>query len=307
MALPTPITSSTFPLLLQPMLREVFGLTYERFDKIYPKIVDVKSTEKQFERDVLVVGPGLPQVKNEGSAVSYDGMAQSYYYDYRLTTYGLGLIVTREQIEDNLYDTIPKYKAKVMAERFAQFLDIQSTNLYNNAFASGTTYGDGKAWMVTNHPLYTGGLTGSNRLNPDANISELALEQSVIDVRSMTDDANIRIDARPKTLMIPIQEMFNTVRIVGSPLQSSTAQNAVNALRSRGFFQDDPIENIWLSSTAAWFIRTSVDNGPNMFMRRELEFTDDNVFDSENMKFKGTVRFSLGVTDWRGGYGSSGS
>ncbi|HDA7417747.1 TPA: hypothetical protein O5U36_002767, partial [Staphylococcus aureus] len=47
--------------------------------------------------------------------------------------------------------------------------------------------------------------------------------------------------------------------------------------------------------------------GLQLFERRALSFTQDNDFDTENAKAKCTMRFSVGWTDPRGLYGTSGA
>jgi len=65
--------------------------------------------------------------------------------------------------------------------------------------------------------------------------------------------------------------------------------------------------NNYLTDTDAWFIRTNVPKGMCWFQREEIDFSEDNDFDTDNMKYKGYERYSNGVGDFRGIFGSPGS
>jgi hypothetical protein len=72
-------------------------------------------------------------------------------------------------------------------------------------------------------------------------------------------------------------------------------------------FPDGITINHYLTDVDAWFVQTNVPNGLIRFTRRATEFGKDNDFDTENVKAKATVRFSVGWSDWRCLYGSPGA
>ena len=63
----------------------------------------------------------------------------------------------------------------------------------------------------------------------------------------------------------------------------------------------------YLTDTDAWFIRTNVPEGLKHFERRADEFTEDNDFDTDNLKYKAVARYSFGCTDVRSIFGSAGA
>jgi hypothetical protein len=64
--------------------------------------------------------------------------------------------------------------------------------------------------------------------------------------------------------------------------------------------------NNYLTDTDAWFIQTNAPNGLISYQRRALAMEDDSDFDTENMKFKSTERYSAGWGDFRSIYGNTG-
>ena len=57
-------------------------------------------------------GFGSAPTKGEGAAVSYDDAQESYTARYTAETVALAFAVTEEAMEDNLYDTFAKLRAK---------------------------------------------------------------------------------------------------------------------------------------------------------------------------------------------------
>jgi hypothetical protein len=65
--------------------------------------------------------------------------------------------------------------------------------------------------------------------------------------------------------------------------------------------------NHYLTDADAWGIKTNAPEGLICQTRRAVEFAQDNDFDTENAKMKGTIRKGYGWGDWRGIYWSSGA
>jgi hypothetical protein len=61
-----PVTRSTFPALLWPGIQAIFGQTYEKLDKEYTRIFDVRKSTKAYEKVTEATGLGLAAVKAEG-------------------------------------------------------------------------------------------------------------------------------------------------------------------------------------------------------------------------------------------------
>ena len=62
--------------------------------------------------------------------------------------------------------------------------------------------------------------------------------------------------------------------------------------------------NHFLTDTNAWFIMTDVPNGFKHFTRTALETSMDGDFDTGNVRYKARERYSFGVSDYLGIFGS---
>jgi len=299
------ITSGTFSKALWPGVNKWYGKAYDEFPVEWKDLFDTFTSRKAFEEDVQISSFGLAAIKPEGQSVAYDTEQQGFITRYTHIVYALGFMVTREAMEDDQYDVVAEKRARVLAFSMRQTKEIVGANVYNRAFNASFTGGDGVAMIVTNHPNSVGG-TWSNRLTTDANLSEAALEQAVIDMGKYTNDRGLRIAVMPKSLHIPVDLQFEAERIMKSQYRIGTSNNDVSALVSMGKFPSGVKINHYFTSTTAWFVRTQVQDSMKYFQRRDDNFEEDNSFDNETAKFKASARYSFGWTDPRGIYGTPG-
>jgi hypothetical protein len=299
------INSGSFAKALWPGVNAWYGKEYEEYPVEWNKLFDTYTSSRAFEEDVGISSFGLAVVKPEGSAISYDSEKQAFITRYQHVVYALGFVITREMMDDDQYDVVGQRKAQGLAFSMRQTKEIVGANVYNRAFNTSYTGGDGKAMIVSDHPNLAGG-TSSNVIGTAADLSEAALEQACIDIAGFTNDRGLLIGVRPEALILPRQSVFEAKRILQSTGRVDTANNDLNALKEMGLIPK-VVVNHYLTDTDAWFIRTNVKNGLKYFERRKDEFNMDNDWDTENAKFKATSRYSFGWTDWRSIYGSPGA
>lgn len=297
-----PINTGNFGELLEPGLRVVYGDAYNNYQEEYSRVFDVKTSSQANEEDLSITGFGPTVVKSEGGSVSYDIAYQGYKKTYTHVTYGLGFIVTREMVEDDLYRKIVAMP-QALAKSVRDSVELLAANIFNNGF-TGNDQSDGKDLFDTSRPLVGGG-TWQNKPTTAADLSVTSLEQAFIDIADYVNDRGLKIFAQPKTLIVPKEEAWQAQIILNSMQMPGTTNNDINP--ARNVFPGGVVVMHWLTDTNAWFIKTDVPNGLTFFWRRKPEFTRDNDFDSENAKFKTTYRCSVGSTDPRGCYGNSGS
>lgn len=293
------------PKLLWPGVHAVWGQSYAQYGIEYTDLFDQLTSEQAYEEDYQVTGYGLAPIKTEGGAVTYDSEIGGIVSRYTHIAYALGYIVTHEELVDNLYEKVSNRRAGRNAVSMAQTIENIAANVYNRAFNSSYTFGDGVELCSASHPFVVGG-TGSNLLVPAADLSELALEDLTIQIMGTTDDKGLLFKVMPRSLIIARQEFYNANRILQTIQQSGTANNDINVLRSVNAFPEGVKVNHYLTAPHAWFIRTNCPNGMQMFWRERPTFTQDNDFDTMNAKAKSYMRFSVGMTDWRSVFGSNG-
>ena len=168
------ITTGSHPKALWPGVYAWFGAKYAEHPSQYTKLFDVKTSTQNYEEIVEQTGFGLAPVKAEGSSTAYDSHAQGAVSRGTNVAYSLGYIVTREELADNKYEAVAMQRAASLAFSMAQTRENVGANVYNRAFNSQFTGGDGKELLATDH----GSLSGdqSNTLATAAYFSEAALE-----------------------------------------------------------------------------------------------------------------------------------
>jgi len=270
---------------------------------------EVENSDRAFEEEVLFTGFGTAPTKGEGASVSYDDAQESYSARYTAETIALAFAVTEEAMEDNLYDTFAKLRAKGLARAMANTKQVKAANIYNNGFSD--TIGDGAAFFSASHPTISDGLQ-SNLLGA-ADLSEATLETALTTAQKTKDDRGILIGASVVSLHIPVDYWAVADKILSSPGNTGTSAasanpntNAINAIRNMGMVPEGYYINRRFTDTDAWFVKTDVPNGTKMFVRSPLQTKMEPDFDTGNLRFKARERYSFGVSDWRGWYGSAG-
>ena len=291
---------------LLPGLNALFGLEYAKYGEEAAEIFETESSDRSFEEETKLSGFGAAPVKNEGAAISYDNAQEAWTARYNHETISMGFSVTEEAIEDNLYDSLSARYTKALARAMAYTKQVKGAAILNTAFTAGTTYGDGQTLCSTAHPLVSGG-TNSNRPTTGADLNETSLEAAVIQIAGWTDERGLLIAAKPRKLVLPADLQFVATRVLDSELRPNTADNDINALRTNGTIPDGYTVNHYLTDTNAWFLLTDVPNGLKHFVRTPMQTSMDADFDTGNSRYKARERYSFGVSDPLGVFGSPGA
>ena len=291
---------------LLPGLNALFGLEYKKYGEEHKEIFESETSDRSFEEETKLSGFSAAPVKNEGAAMAYDNAQEAWTARYTHETIAMGFSLTEEAIEDNLYDSLSARYTKALARAMAYTKQVKAAAILNNAFASGVTYGDGQVLCSTSHPLVNGG-TNSNRPTTPADLNETSLEAAVIQIAAWTDERGLLIAAKPNKLIIPPALQFVATRILETELRVSTADNDINALKNNGSIPGGYAINHYLTDTNAWFLTTDVPNGLKHFTRTPMSTSMDADFDTGNSRYKARERYSFGVSDPLGIFGSPGA
>jgi len=290
---------------LLPGLNALFGLEYKKYEDEHAEIYETENSERSFEEEVKLSGFGAAPVKNEGSAISYDNAQESFTARYNHETIAMGFAITEEAMEDNLYDSLSSRYTKALARAMAYTKQVKAAYPLNAGFGAYES-GDGVSLFSTSHPLVSGGVN-SNRPTVGVDLNETSLEAAVIQIADWTDERGLLIAARPRKLIVPPDLMFVAQRILATELRPATADNDINALKSMGVIPEGFSVNHYLTDTNAWFLMTDVPNGMKHFVRAPLETSMDGDFDTGNVRYKARERYSFGVSDPLGIFGSPGA
>jgi len=290
---------------LLPGLNALFGLEYKRYAEEHKEIYETETSERSFEEEVKLSGFAAAPVKNEGAAIAYDNGQEAWTARYTHETIAYGFSITEEAMEDNLYDSLSARYTKALARSMAYTKQIKAAYPLNNGFTSYNS-GDGVTLFSTQHPLVSGGYN-SNRPSTNTDLNETSLEAAVIQIAAWTDERGLLIAARPRKLIVPTANMFVATRLLETELRPGSADNDINALKNNGSIPEGYTVNHFLTDPNAWYLTTDVPNGMKHFVRSPLATSMDGDFDTGNARYKARERYSFGVSDPLGIFGSPGS
>ena len=289
---------------LLPGLNALFGMEYAKYGEEHKEIFEQETSDRSFEEETKLSGFSAAPVKDEGSAIEYDNAQEAWTARYTHETVAMGFSVTEEAVEDNLYDSLSARYTKALARAMAYTKQVKGAAILNDAFS--TTYGDGVALCSTAHPLVSGG-TNSNTPATAADLNETSLEAAVIQIGGWTDERGLLIAARPRKLVIPSNLQFVATRLLETEGRVNTADNDLNALKNNGSIPEGYAVNHYLTDTDVWFLMTDVPNGLKHFVRAPMSTSMDADFDTGNSRYKARERYSFGVSDPLGVFGSPGA
>ena len=290
---------------LLPGLNALFGLEYEKYEEEHKMLYETEGSERSFEEEQKLSGFGAAPVKTEGAGITYDTAQESFTARYDHETIALGFSITEEAIEDNLYDALSARYTKALARAMAYTKQVKAAALLNNGF---TTYlsGDGVTLFSASHPTVGGGVN-ANIPAVASDLNETSLEDAVINIAAWTDERGLLIAARPRKLCIPPALQFVATRLLETEKRVGTADNDINAIRSNGSIPEGYGVNHYFTDPNAWFLTTDIPNGLKHFERVALSNSMDGDFDTGNVRYKSRERYSFGVSDPLGIYGSPGT
>jgi hypothetical protein len=293
---------------LLPGLNALFGLEYKKYGEEHKEIFDTESSDRSFEEETKLSGFGAAPVKSEGAAIAYDNAQEAWTARYTHETIAMGFAITEEAMEDNLYDSLASRYTKALARGMAYTKQVKAAGILNQGFtgSGNPTYGDGQVLFSTAHPLVSGGVN-SNRPTVGADLNETSLEAAVIQIAAWTDERGLLIAAKPRKLIVPPALMFVATRLLETELRVATADNDINALKNMNSIPEGYAVNHFLTDNNAWFLCTDVPNGLKHFVRTPMSTGMDGDFDTGNVRYKARERYSFGVSDPLGIFGSPGA
>lgn len=283
-------------------------------------IFNVHPSKKAYEDAVHYAGFAPAQPKNEGEAVVYDNLIQGGTRRYVHQTYGLGVRMSYELMQDDQTGMMEQSpKGLVQSHIFAQ--EQTAANVFNLGFsATGTITDDGVSLFNNQHPLLggvaatnvapgvgsfsTAAGTYPNRPQTDADLSFTALQYGTMSFQRMPNARGLVVAVRPKHLRIPPELEFIAIELLGSAGKPYTSDNEVNALISTGLSYEI---NSYFTSPSGWFLTGNKDEHRLMFFERQPIYGDyDRDFDQQALKFLAISRYSAGADTWLNTFGSLG-
>lgn len=298
------INTTAISELLKPGLNSVFA-DANIVKAQWKEIFEVSTSDMAQETDVEVKMLGLASVMQEGAATSFGSMGQQTVTNYVHRYVGIGYIITRQAIQDNLYKSKFPMQAKALANSFAATKETICAAVLNNGFDSNYPTGDGQPLYSTSHPLSGG--TFANTFTTQADLNETSLQDAIVAIQRFQSAAGLRMQAKPRKMVIGPWLQFQASRLLNSQFQAETANNAINAINYSNMIPQGFVVNQYLTDQNAFHILTDVDNGFRYFQREPMETDVRPAEDTWSIKVLGIERYSAGVSNTRAAFASSGS
>ncbi len=301
----TPMRSTDFRSVVEPILNEVFDGVYDqRADEWKGVFREQKGIPRNYHEEPVLYGFGAAPELPDGMAVSYQSGGVLFLQRYLYKVYGLAFSLTKVLVEDGDHIRIGQTYAKHLAQSLIETKETLAANILNRAFNSAYVGGDGVSLTSTSHPIVSG--TFSNQLSTAAALSQTSLEQLLIQIRNAVDNNGKRIRLTPTQIVTGPSNVFQAEVLLKSVLRAGTADNDINPVKSMGLLTKGQANLSRITSTTAWWVQTDAPEGLKLMMRRALEKSMEGDFETDSMRYKATERYTLGWTDPRGVFGTAG-
>lgn len=295
-----PATRGQFAQLLAPGMFAVIYDNLKQHPEVYPQIFTVLPSTRAYEEDQIVAGLGNVPAKPEGESLAYDQPIQGGSVRYQHESFALGFQITKEMWDDDQYG-IMKRVSQDFGRGIRQTLESTYATVLNNGFTTVTT-ADGETLFNTAHPLLGGGTYG-NRSATDIALSVTGIQEALLNFDKMVNERNQLVMLEPKQIWIHPDNQFVASEILHSAYDPYTGNNTVNTVQGRL----EPYINRYFTSASAWFVMgDKADHSLKGYWRTQPEYDSEDDFDTKGAAFSVFLRFSAGVTDWKGTWGSDG-
>lgn len=279
-------------------LDEVFGTNGKKRMDWEDCGFKVSNTSDAFVDDRERAGTGPARVKNQNELAELDSGSIGFGKRYTMIAYGLRVIISEEMLRfAKQQEAIDGAKDCRLSLDLTQ--EYIAADVFINAYTSGFNGGDGVVLGSASHTMPNGG-TYSNMLSVFMSLSETAVETMCTNARRMPDSNGYQVNGfKINKLVVPPDLEFDVMRILKSANQNDTANNAINALKSKNI---DYAVNTYLTATDEYAAITDAKSGLRAIWAVKPEFRDESDKLRYSKVFSGYMNGAWGWTDPRGVY-----
>lgn len=297
-----------FGKLLEPGLRKIFFETYDELPEQYSKIYNIESSTKAREHDWGMGAFGdWTKRASQIDTVDYKTLSPGLDRTYVHEAFTQGFIVTREMYDDEQYRQLEKLPKAMARSGRAKVEKDAMIPLLKGFEAGASAIYDGKALFAKDHPLLDSSGTSSNLA--EGPLTDENLKKALGTMRETLDEAGNLVQFKATRLIIPPALEDTAIRILKSTQTPGNSNNDTNQfLNSYGIeiVIMDYLSAAGGGSDTHWFLQDASRHELNFFWRVKPEFKWNESFDDFVSKYRGYMRYSMGVSDWRGLIGSKG-
>lgn len=299
-------TSLNFKTTVAPIYAEAFDGIYNiREDqwKFFCKEIDGGNSD-QLVQDVIY-GFGSAPLIPDGNPITYDTAGETYVQTYKFDVFGLAFAITEVLMEDGKHLSVGKTLSEHLARSCVETRELNAANILNRGFSGSYTGPDGVALFSASHNGAFG--TTYSNLGTAAALSQTSLEAILQQIMQAVNDRGLKINLKPKNLVVPPQLYMQAITLLKSIGRTGTNNNDINPITSKAMLDSEPGMVQRLTSSTAWFVNTDAPQGIQIPVRRKLKKSMEGDFETGSMRYKATFREDTGWTNARGAYGNAGA
>ena len=301
----TPMNSSQFRVIVEPIMADAFDGVYEQRKDEYKQVfAEKQGTARAYHEEPVLYGLGAAPQMPDGTPVTYRSGGVLFNKRYTYDVYGLAFAMTKVLVEDGDHIQLGRIYSEQLAQALVETREVTAANILNRAFNGSFLGGDGQSLVSTAHPILGG--TYSNQLTTAAAFSQTSLESLLIQIRKAVDNDRKAAKVLPECLIVSPENMFQAEVVLKSVLNSGNANNAINPIKSMGALDKGAVVLSRLTSTTAWWVKTNERMGLQCLNRRKMEKSMEGDFETDSMRYKATERYTFGWTNPRTVFGTAG-
>lgn len=305
---------TNFGKLLEPKLRNIFFQTYDEVPEQFSKIYNIHSSDKAKETDWGMGAFGDWTVRaSQYDEVAYTKLSPGLERTYTHSAFTQGFMITREMYDDDQYRQMEKMPA-AMARSGRAKVEKDAVKPLLNGFSAdvggvgASAIYDGKPLFANDHALLDGGAKVGDNLITGA-LNDVNLKAAIKAMRETPDEAGNVSAYRVTRLIVPPALHDTAIRLTES--MNLTGGNLNDTNKFLNGYGIEVVVLDYLSAAAGgsdieWFVQDASRHELNFFWRIRPEFKWEEDFDTFVAKYRGYMRYSYGVSDWRGLIGSTG-
>ncbi len=300
---------TNFGKLLEPGLRKIFFETYDEIPEQYSQIYNMNTSKKAKETDFGMGAFGdWDERTSQFDEVSYKTLSPGLERTYTHSAFTQGFMVTREMYDDDQYRQLEKLPRAMARAGRAKVEKDAMIPLINGFAASSVTIYDSQPLFSASHPLLDSAGVCSNLAT--GSLTDANLKSALKLMRETVDEAGNLVQFKADTLIIPPALEDTAIRLLDSKLVPGSGNNDTNKFLNGYGIKIVVLDYLGAAgggSDTHWFLQDSTRHELNFFWRIKPEFKWEEDFDTFVQKYRGYMRYSYGVSDWRGLIGSSGA
>jgi len=296
--------SEAFARALSPLYSEswISGLKEARSD--WQKLFDVRASKRAKEYTAHYTGLGHAVKTGQMEPVYFDSPHEVGETTWTHVKWALGAGFSKELIDDSLHVNFVREAPRWIARALMLRAELEATAVFNHAYDAGAhALFDGVA-LCGDHVMVSGD-TLSNYASVGSAPSETALNAALSHFSAqLIDQRGLPAILTPRLLVCHPSKVPAWRKVLETDKEPGTNNNDINTVK--GALQIVPLRG--LTSTTGFFVVASPsESGLRVWWRQKPQYDSAPDFKRQGYLVLGSMRISVGPTDFLGVYGNPGA